>query len=107
MFKGSYMEYRNEAFGCSREELVRELVARGARVPEKKRFDFQDKKGTPLRNDIMNGVKTFYRDIAATLKPDDLLSHISTEELAKVFLYKIGRMKIGDQRVSTSCGVVE
>lgn len=92
------MEYRKEVFECSREELVRELVARGARLPEKQRFDFQDKNGTQLREEIMADVKTFYREVAGTLEPDKSLSHISTPELVKVFLFKIGRITIGNQR---------
>jgi hypothetical protein len=92
------MAYLKEAFECSVEELHRELIARGTQVPEARRFDFSDKNGTPQRDCIMTRVKKYYRDNAETLKPDESLTHISTEELVKVLLFRTGRIEIGGVR---------
>ncbi|NIO81255.1 MAG: hypothetical protein GTN68_11940, partial [Candidatus Aminicenantes bacterium] len=42
---------------CSVKELDRELIARGAQIPDEKQFNFRDKEGTPERDNIMTQVK--------------------------------------------------
>jgi V8-like Glu-specific endopeptidase len=81
------MEYREKSpYECSVEELDRELIARGARIPERQRFLFDDREGTPARDAAMAQVKKFYRQ-AASLSPDASLRHISTWELARALVY--------------------
>jgi hypothetical protein len=92
------MDYLKEAFECSVEELDRELIARGARIPGAQWFGFGDIKETPQGNEIMANVITFYREKSRSLTPDESLSHISTEELVKVLLFKTGRIEIGGVR---------
>jgi V8-like Glu-specific endopeptidase len=81
------MGYRKKSpYECSVEELDIELIARGARIPEQQRFNFNDKEGTPARDAIMTQVKEFYHQ-ASSLSPDATLRHISTWELAEALVY--------------------
>jgi hypothetical protein len=91
------MEQRISPFEFSVEELDRELMARGAQIPEKKRFKFSDREGTPERDAIMAHVKKLYNK---TLTLNNALSHISTWELTKIIMFKIGKMAIDDVRGS-------
>jgi hypothetical protein len=77
---------KKSPYGCSVEELDRELIARGVRIPEQQRFLFNDKKGTPARDAIMAQVKELYRQ-ASSLSPDAALRHISTWQLAEALVY--------------------
>jgi len=77
------------------EELDRELIVRGSQVPESKRFEFGNAPAPPERETIMRQVKGIY-DAAAPLSPNDALSHISTELLVKILLFKTGRIEIDD-----------
>ncbi|UCH94637.1 MAG: trypsin-like peptidase domain-containing protein [Candidatus Aminicenantes bacterium] len=81
------MDYwKKSPYECSVEELDRELIARGARIPEQQRFYFNDSKGTPARDAIMAQVKEFYHK-GASLSPNTALRHISTWELAEALVY--------------------
>jgi hypothetical protein len=81
------MEYRRKSpYECSVEELDRELIARGTRIPEQQRFHFDDREGTPARDAVMAQVKEFYHE-AASLSPDAALRHIGTWELAEALVY--------------------
>jgi len=70
------------------EELDRELIARGAKVPDEERFHFRDKEGTPARDEIMEQTAKLYR-------PDNVpplnqkLDHLSIEQLTKALILKI------------------
>jgi hypothetical protein len=77
---------KKSPYEYSVEELDMELIARGARIPEQQRFLFNDKEGTPAREDIMAQVKEFYHQ-ASSLSPDAALGHISTWELAEALVY--------------------
>ncbi|UCH93507.1 MAG: trypsin-like peptidase domain-containing protein [Candidatus Aminicenantes bacterium] len=72
------------------EELDRELIARGAQIPDEKRFKFADREGTPEREKIMKQVKQLYKE--AALSPNKELSHISTEELVRTLIFKTREM---------------
>jgi len=72
------------------EELDRELIARGAQVPEKKRFRFKDKEGTPQRDAVVEQLKELYNP-ATSLSPNEALSHISTGDLIKILMLKVGK----------------
>ncbi|NIM13971.1 MAG: trypsin-like serine protease [Candidatus Aminicenantes bacterium] len=84
---------RKLAQECSVEELDRELVARGAQIPDKKRFKFKDREGTLERAVIMAQVKEFY-EAAASLSPSKNLRHLTTWELAKALMFKTRKMRI-------------
>ena len=45
--------YRKSPIEFSVEDLDRELIARGAKVPDEKKFKFKDRDGTPERG-ILN-----------------------------------------------------
>lgn len=90
------MEYLKEAFECSVVELDREIIARGAQMPREEMFRFEDSDESPMRNEIMAKISAFYNSLK--VKPDPDLSHISTEELVQVLLYKTGRIEIGGVR---------
>jgi len=78
-------------------ELDRELIARGAQVSEEKRFKFKDKEGTPQRDCMVEQLKELY-DPAKSLKPDEALKHISTEELVKILMLKAGKIGASGSR---------
>ena len=77
-----------------------ELIARGARIPEQRRFLFNDKEGTPARDSIMAQVKEFYHN-AASLSPDAALRHISTWELAEALVYMTEGVSLGSLEALT------
>lgn len=68
------------------EKLDRELVARGARVPGEERFQFNDKEGTHIRNQVMARVKKLYD---AASQPDKAMEHLSTQELIKMLIDQV------------------
>jgi V8-like Glu-specific endopeptidase len=76
---------RESAVEFTVQELDRELIARGARVTEEERFEFNDREGTPERHDIMARIKGLYYTAPA---PNQALSYISTEELVKILVLK-------------------
>ncbi len=78
-------EQHKSPFEFSVEELDQELIARGARVPDEKKFDFKDKEGTPERHAVMEEVKDLYK---APPSLNQELSHISTWDLAKILVFK-------------------
>ncbi len=61
-------------------ELDRELLVRGARVPDGERFVFSDIEGTPERDAIMKQVEAVY-DVAEEMAPNEALSGLSDAEL--------------------------
>jgi len=79
------------------EDLDRELIARGAQVPEKKRFKFKDKEGTPQRDEVVEQLKELYGSGSIPI-PDLALSHISTGELVKILMFKAGKIGFGGSR---------
>jgi hypothetical protein len=85
----SKMTLRKIPVEFSIEEIDRELVARGAQIPEKERFKFKDKEGTPGRDAIMDRVKTLY-DTAPS--PNPALSDLSTGDLIKLLILKTQKM---------------
>ncbi len=92
------MDYQQRSpFEFSVEELDRELIVRGARIPVEKRFKFSDGMGTPARDAIMEQVMEVY-EAAKSLSPNEALSHISTEDLVKILMFKTGRIEIGGVR---------
>jgi hypothetical protein len=68
------------------EKLDRELLARGAQIVREK-FKFDDREGTPQRQDIMAGIQEYYRGTAPSA-PEKAFSHISTPYLAKMLMAK-------------------
>lgn len=71
------------------EEIDRELIARGAQIPEKERFKFKDKEGTPARDAAMAQVKKLYE---ASPSPNPALSDLSTGDLIKLLILKTQKM---------------
>jgi len=78
---------RKSPLEFSVEELDRELIARGAQIPEKKRFKFSDSEGTPERDAIIAQVKELYNK---TFPLNKALSHIGTWELVKALIFMTG-----------------
>jgi len=96
------MNVQNKSpFDCTVEELDRELIARGAQMPEDERFRFTDKPGTTERDRVMSNLKELY-DSTDISSIDAALSHVSTEELVDILLFKTRNMPRGiwgkDQR---------
>ncbi len=79
------------------EELDRELIARGARIPEKKRFHFKDKEGTPERDAVMRNIKELY-DPAASPSLNKALAHLDTWQLIKALICLTGEDVLGGSR---------
>jgi hypothetical protein len=77
--------YRKSPIEFSIEDLDRELIARGAQVPDEKKFRFKDTEGTPERDAVMNRAKELYQPPPS---PDENLAHISTRDLAKILVFK-------------------
>jgi len=78
-------EQHKSPFEFSVEELDQELIARGAEVPDEKKFDFKDREGTPGRDVVMTRVREIYK---TPPPPNKALSHIDTWDLAKVLIFK-------------------
>jgi len=79
--------YRKSPIEFSIEDLDRELIARGARVPDEKKFDFNDTEGTPERDAIVTGVRKLYK----TAPPlNEALAGVDTWDLAKIIIFKSG-----------------
>jgi hypothetical protein len=79
--------YRKSPIEFSIEDLDRELIARGARVPDEKKFNFKDTEGTPERNTIMTGVNELYKTAP---HPSEALAGVDTWDLAKIIIFKTG-----------------
>lgn len=82
------MTLRKIQVELSVEDIDRELIARGARIPEQERFNFTDKDGTSGRDTIMRQVKALY-DSDKSTSLDPALRDFSTENLIKKLLPKI------------------
>jgi hypothetical protein len=78
---------RKSPLEFSVEDLDRELIARGAQIPEKKLFKFKDREGTPERDVIMSRTKEIYETPPPT---NESLAGISTWDLVKILLFKTG-----------------
>ena len=81
-------ERKKSPLECSSEELDRELIARGAQVPEAKRFKFKDKEGTPARDAVMEKTKELYNHAPS---PDEDIDHIGTLDIGKTLTIKTTR----------------
>ncbi len=93
------LHQRRLAQQLSVEELDRELIARGAKIAEEKRFKFKDREGTPERACIMAQVKEFYdAAISNTLSPREDLRHLSTRELVKTLRFKTMKFRVEGRR---------
>lgn len=68
------------------EKLDRELMARSAQSVREK-FKFEDREGTPQREDIMADIQEYYRGTAPS-STDKAFSHINTRDLAKILMVK-------------------
>ena len=79
------------------EELDRELIARGAQIPEEKRFRFKDKEGTPQRDEVVEQLKELYSSGSIPIQ-DIALSHISTGDLVKILMLKAGSIGTSGNR---------
>ena len=64
------------------EELDRELLVRGARIPDGERFLFPDSEGTPQRDEMMKQVEAVY-DVAEGLETNEALAGFSDAELIR------------------------
>ncbi len=92
------MDYlKKSPFEFSVEELDRELIARAAQNPDAKPFTFGGSIGPPTRDEIVKQARELYNPAKAPT-PNKELDHISTDELVKVLMYKIGRIEIGGVR---------
>ncbi len=92
------MDYqRRSPAEFSVEELDMELIARGAQVPDEKRFKFSDNMDAFERDCIMQQVKELY-DAAKSWSPNEMLRDISTEDLVKILLFKTGKIEIDGVR---------
>jgi len=80
------------------EELDRELIARGAQVPDNRRFTFGDTAGTPERDGIMKDVKELY-DAAKSWTPNEALRDLDTEDLVRVLMIKSGALEGGSRGI--------
>ena len=81
------------------EELDRELIARGAKIADEKRFKFKDREGTPERACIMVQVKEFYDTaISNSLSPRKDLRHLNTLELVKTLRFKTMKFRVKGHR---------
>lgn len=63
------------------DELDRELLSRDKPGPGDKRFDFQNRAGTPLRNGFMNEIEKLYK---AALTPNESLHQFLTMEFRNI-----------------------
>jgi V8-like Glu-specific endopeptidase len=88
---------RMSPYEFSVEELDRELIARGAQVPDEKRFKFSDNMDAFERDCIMKQVKELY-DAAKSWSPNEALRDISTEDLVKILLFKTSKIEINNER---------
>ncbi len=92
------MEYqRRSIFEYSVKDLDKELIARGAQMPVKKPAAFSDGSKNPEPENIMADVEEFY-DAYKSLSPNEALSHISTDDLVKILLFKTGQIEIDGVR---------
>jgi len=90
-------DLRISPYEFSVEELDRELIARGAQVPDEKRFKFSDNMDAFERDCIMKQVKELY-DAAKSWSPNEALKDISTDDLVKALLFKTGKLEIDGVR---------
>jgi len=80
------MRFRKKSpYEFSPVELDNELIARGLKTPEELRFNFDDTEGTPIRDEMMENVKLFYRSQNKS-DPNPELEHIGDDELVEVLL---------------------
>jgi hypothetical protein len=79
--------YRKSPIEFSVEDLDRELIARGAQVPDEKKFVFKDTEGTPERDTIMTGINELYKKAPPL---NEALAGVDTWDLAKIIIFKTG-----------------
>lgn len=85
MLTGYCVNQRELLENFSVAELDMELIARGARTPEKSQFKFSDMERSQQRDAIMSKVKELYKTAPYV---NQALSHISTPELVKLLMLK-------------------
>lgn len=92
------MDFQRESpYEFSVEDLDKELISRGAREPNEKRFKFSDSMEIHERDEIMRQVKELY-DTAKSWPRNEALRDISTEDLVKILLFKTGKIEIDGVR---------
>lgn len=89
------MARRTAQFELTIEDLDRELIARGAQIPQEELFKFDDTEGTPAREDMMDGIKELY-DEAPSSNP--ALASISTDALVKILIHKTRQIEENRKR---------
>lgn len=88
---------RTSPYEFSVEELDKELIVRGAQVPDEKRFKFKDIMDAHERDCIMEQVKELY-DKAKSWSRNEALKDISNEDLVKILLFKTGKIEVDGVR---------
>jgi hypothetical protein len=89
------MARRTAQFELTIEDLDRELIARGAQIPQKELFKFDDTEGIPARKDMMDGVKELYDEAPS---PNPALALISTDALVKTLIHKTRQIEENRKR---------
>jgi hypothetical protein len=89
------MARRTAQFEITIEDLDRELIARGAQVPQKDLFKFEDTEGTPARKDMMDQIKLVYDEVPS---PNPALALISTDALVKTLIHKTRQIEENRKR---------
>lgn len=89
------MARRTAQYELTIEDLDKELIARGAQLPEEELFKFDDTEGTPQRDAHMARVKELY-DKAPS--PNPALASIDTWELFRLLLHKVRQLEENRKR---------
>ncbi|MGD2093072.1 MAG: trypsin-like peptidase domain-containing protein [Candidatus Aminicenantes bacterium] len=79
---------RTSQYELTIEDLDRELIARGAQIPQEALFKFDDIEGTPARDAVMARIKELY-DSASSLSPNPALASIDTWALVRLLIHKL------------------
>jgi len=89
------MARRTAQYELTIEDLDKELIARGAQIPQEDLFKFDDAEGTPAREDMMGQVKELYNEAPS---PNPALASISTEMLVKILIHKTRQLEENRKR---------
>jgi hypothetical protein len=89
------MARRTAQYELTIEDLDRELIARGAQIPQEELFKFDDIEGTPQRDAIMARVKELYDEAPS---PNPALASIDTWELFRLLLHKTRQLEENRKR---------
>jgi hypothetical protein len=74
------------------QDLDRELIARGSRIPAGKRLDFKDIEGTHARGEMMQAAEKLYHT-GTPIPLNPALSHIDSRELSRALVIKIRELE--------------